>query len=138
MGHACFDVIFSNAVLEHVVDLEATLRAMWDLLAPGGIMFHDVDLRSHQTYESHPLQFLEYSHSLWRWMSSHNGEPNRVRLPQYLDILHRLGFTNIKLGIKKVFDADLVGANKHRLAKEFRNLSLEDLSPAVFWFSCCK
>ena len=57
------DVIFSNAVLEHVSDLPATLRAFSRLLSPHGTMFHDVDLRSHQTYESHRLQFLEYYRS---------------------------------------------------------------------------
>jgi len=138
LGRSRYDVIFSNAVLEHVGNLEGTLRAMWELLVPGGVMFHDVDLRSHQTFENHPLHFLEYPQGLWRWMSSHNGEPNRVRMPGYLQILDGLGFENIDTGISHVFDNDLVTKNRGRLALEFRHLSIEELRPAVFWFTCRK
>ena len=138
LGRASFDVIFSNAVLEHVADLEQTLQAMWDLLGPGGVMFHDVDLRSHQTFEAHPLHFLEYPGGLWRLMSSHNGEPNRVRLPRYLTILKKLGFLDIKVGVTQVFDRELVEQKKSHLAAEFRELKTEDLQPAVFWFTCRK
>ncbi len=76
LGEEAFDIIFSNAVLEHVADVAGTLAACRRLLRPGGVMLHEVDLRSHQTYEKHALQFLEYPSWLWRLMSSHNGEPN--------------------------------------------------------------
>jgi cyclopropane fatty-acyl-phospholipid synthase-like methyltransferase len=127
-----FDVIFSNAVLEHVGDLESSLRSMRELLVPGGVMLHDVDLRSHQRFEKHPLHFLEYSPALWRAMTSNTGEPNRGRLPTYRAILGQLGFEDVQVRVTQRFDAALVARVKSRLAPEFRDISDEDLSVAVF------
>lgn len=127
-----YDVIFSNAVLEHVSDLPATLKAFARLLNPGGTMFHDVDLRSHQTYESHPLQFLEYPRWLWTLMSSHNGEPNRVRLPRYQEILREVGFVDARYEVTEAFAADLLRRVQPRLDKAFRRLTVQELEPATF------
>jgi len=138
LGRSGFDIIFSNAVLEHVENLEATLSAMNDLLADGGLMFHDVDLRSHQTFENHPLQFLEYPRPLWHLMSSNNGEPNRARMPRYLNILEALSFENIETTITQIFEIDMVKSRHRSLASEFRNLPVNDLLPAVFCFTCRK
>jgi SAM-dependent methyltransferase len=38
MGPACADAVVSSNVLEHVVDDEACLGAMWNLLRPGGTL----------------------------------------------------------------------------------------------------
>jgi SAM-dependent methyltransferase len=131
-GAQCFDVIFSNAVLEHVGDVASSLRSMRELLAPGGIMAHDVDLRSHQNFEKHELHFLEYSTALWRAMTSNTGEPNRVRLSEYRRILEDLGFVDVNIRVKSRFDPELVRRVRPRLAPQFRALSDEDLSVAVF------
>jgi SAM-dependent methyltransferase len=132
LGTGSFDVVFSNAVLEHVGDVASSLRSMRELLAPGGIMAHDVDLRSHQNFEKHELHFLEYSPALWRAMTSNTGEPNRVRLPEYLRILEELGFEDVQIRIKSRFDPDVVRRVRPRLARPFRKLSEDDLSVAVF------
>lgn len=127
-----FDVIFSNAVLEHVGDLESSLRSMRELLAPSGVMLHDVDLRSHQRFEKHPLQFLEYSPFLWRAMTSNTGEPNRCRLPAYRAILERLGFEDVRFRVTQRFDASLVEEVRPRLAEPFRGIDPKDLEVAIF------
>lgn len=125
-----FDVIFSNAVMEHVRSVEDSLTVMRELLAPGGLMFHEVDFRSHQRFEKHGLQFLEYSPGLWRMMTSHTGEPNRVRAATYLEILRRLGFVEIEFEVMERFDAALIRRARPRLAAEFRRLSDDELALA--------
>src|ERR1700722_2033300 len=41
------DLILSQAVLEHVVDINSTYQAMYQWLKPGGVMSHQIDFRSH-------------------------------------------------------------------------------------------
>jgi SAM-dependent methyltransferase len=47
-----FDLIVSNFVLEHIDDLAAAMRAMGDVLAPGGVMVHRCP-NYHVPYEPH-------------------------------------------------------------------------------------
>lgn len=51
------DVIYSNAVLEHMTDHRATVEALAQVTAPGGINFHQVDFRFHENFER-PLDHL--------------------------------------------------------------------------------
>jgi hypothetical protein len=65
-------------------------------------------------------------------MTSNTGEPNRGRLPTYRAILGQLGFEDVQVRVTQRFDAALVARVKSRLAPEFRDISDEDLSVAVF------
>jgi SAM-dependent methyltransferase len=89
-----FDLIVSLAVLEHVYDLAQALRMMDALLAPGGVMLHQVDLRDHGMFSGggrHPLEFLTVRDPLYRLMTSHTGAPNRERIGTYRELLRGLG-----------------------------------------------
>jgi SAM-dependent methyltransferase len=131
LGEGAWDVVFSNAVLEHVADVPGTLAACRRLLAPGGLMLHEVDLRSHQTYQAHPLQFLEYPDWSWRLQSSRSGEPNRVRLPEYRRLLADAGFLDVTVTVTEAFPRELLARVRPRLAPRFRGMADEDLEPAV-------
>jgi SAM-dependent methyltransferase len=94
LGEAASDLIVSVAVLEHVYDLEASLRAMDRLLAPGGLMVHWVDLRDHGMFTNggrHPLEFLTIGERTYHLMTSHAGAPNRERIGAYRALLDALG-----------------------------------------------
>ena len=52
-----FDLVLSNAVLEHVEDLQITAASLAAITAPGGRGIHQVDLRDHRDF-SRPLEFL--------------------------------------------------------------------------------
>jgi hypothetical protein len=52
-----FDVIYSNAVLEHVENLCASAASLAAITAPQGFNFHQVDLRDHRNFER-PLEHL--------------------------------------------------------------------------------
>lgn len=52
-----FDLVLSNAVLEHVEDLQVTAGNIAAVTAPGGFGFHQVDFRDHRDYDQ-PLEYL--------------------------------------------------------------------------------
>lgn len=90
-----FDAIMSVAVLEHVYDVAASFRAMDALLAAGGLMIHQVDLRDHGMFSNggrHPLEFLTIGERVYRMMTSHTGAPNRERIGTYRSLLAGLGY----------------------------------------------
>ncbi len=51
------DVVFSNAVLEHVGDLETAFAQLYRITRPGGINLHQIDFRDHRDFDR-PLECL--------------------------------------------------------------------------------
>jgi SAM-dependent methyltransferase len=95
LGAERFDLIVSRAVLEHVMSVEASLTVMDRMLVPGGLMLHKVDLRDHGMFTAggmHPMTFLTVSPTVYRWMTSHTGAPNRKRVCDYRTTLRGLGY----------------------------------------------
>jgi SAM-dependent methyltransferase len=148
LGHERFDLIISVAVLEHVYDVAASLRAMDALLAPGGMMVHQVDLRDHGMFTAgghDPLEFLTIGDRTYRLMTSHTGAPNRVRIGAYRELLDELGH-DAEVLVTNVWGAreDLpeyverlevdgglrnsIEAIRGRLAPRFASLPAEDLA----------
>ena len=69
-SHDCaFDAVFSNAVLEHVYDLDATAASLFRATKPGGMGFHQVDFRDHRDFDR-PLEHLLYNAHAWEKLSS--------------------------------------------------------------------
>jgi SAM-dependent methyltransferase len=127
------DMVFSRAVLEHVNDLEATFRDMRAALRPGGLAIHQVDLRSHGLHRQNPLDFLEWSPTLWDAMFSAKGVPNRWRVDRYREILASLDVELRRLApTQRASAADVAGV-RARLAEPFRGIDDEDLSWLGFW-----
>jgi hypothetical protein len=52
-----FDLVLSNAVLEHVEDIAATAWNLAAVTAAGGLGLHQIDLRDHRDF-ARPLEFL--------------------------------------------------------------------------------
>lgn len=129
------DLIVSNAVMEHVNDLEHTFRNLYSLLSPFGIMIHKVDLRAHNRFlKGGPLWFLKYSNFLWKMMGNNIGAPNRMRFPDYKYILKKYGF-EFKFKIDEYFDLNEVKKARETYLNgtRFSNMTLFDLSIATFW-----
>jgi SAM-dependent methyltransferase len=129
------DLIFSRAVLEHVNDLDATFDDMAQALRTGGIVIHQVDLKSHGLHRRNPLDFLTWSPLLWSWMHSHKGVPNRWRVNRYRDTMQRSGFEITLIRPTALVDKNVVDEVRPQLARPFRLLSDADLSWLGFWLT---
>ena len=97
------DYIVSNAVLEHVNDMESLFAVLTELLKPRGIMYHEIDLRSHGRFQKFgELYFHVFSNKLWNLMGSNVGAPNRMLLKDYVKIFEKFGL-EYKINIIKTF-----------------------------------
>ena len=71
---ASFDVVVSNAVLEHLADVPQAFAGLAHVTARGGVGLHQVDFRDHRDF-SHPLEYLTLSNEDFRAMfAERNGE----------------------------------------------------------------
>nr|MDO8088296.1 methyltransferase domain-containing protein [Candidatus Sigynarchaeum springense] len=118
-----FDMIVSNAVLEHLYDLPRAIKAMYDLLAPGGIIVHVVDLTDHKMFSPKaPLYFLTVPRRLWHMIGRESDCPNRHRLSDYLKICEQCGFVDIEHVVVTEFDQDAVATfcRRHGFTSQVR------------------
>jgi hypothetical protein len=127
------DLVFSRAVLEHVNDLDATFADMIAAMRPGADAIHLVDLRSHGLHKSTPLDFLQWSPSLWSLMYSEKGVPNRWRIDKYRSILQRLPVRSPAFEPTKLATDEQVREARPILAEMFRGVSDDDLRCLGFW-----
>jgi hypothetical protein len=120
---ACVDFIISQAVLEHVEDLETTYGAMRSWMKPGASMSHSID------FWCHGLTWAWNGHwtigdLTWRVVRGARGYLiNRQPLSTHLDLLAKNGFEPVHVERRREETSP-----GFRLAKRFRTLSAEDLS----------
>ena len=118
------DLVYSQAVLEHVDDLELTYSALHSWLRKGGYMSHQIDFKSHgltDEWNGH----LSYSPFAWRLIRG--GRPyliNRQVLSTHLDMMKKHGFQI--LSVIPVRRTD--GLTRSQLSRQYRDLSEEDFT----------
>jgi Methyltransferase domain len=120
------DWIFSQAVMEHVDDLEATYAACRAWLAPGKTMSHQIDFKSHGTAATWNGHWA-YSDSTWRMVRGARGYLiNRAPHSRHRAAMTAAGF-DILEDLRVTRDD---GLGRARLAPPYRNLDDEDLTTA--------
>jgi SAM-dependent methyltransferase len=129
-----YDLIISRAVLEHVNDLEGSIRDLKCALKPSGITVHLVDLKSHGLDRYQQFDFLTWPAVLYSLMYSHKGFPNRWRVDKYLELLQKHGFHIQQISPTGKIEFDKLRMVEKQLAKPFRNIPSEELSWLGFWF----
>lgn len=128
------DLIFSQAVLEHVVDLDATYKSMRSWLKPEGYLSHQIDYKSHGTaheWNGH----LKYSDFLWKLIIGRrpyllNREPHST----HISILEKEGF---KILCEKKFRLEST-LTKEELAPRFRCISDDDVTTSGAFIQAIK
>ena len=120
------DWIFSQAVMEHVDDLEATYAACRAWLAPGKAMSHQIDFKSHgtaSTWNGHWAYFA----STWRMVRGARGYLiNRAPHSRHRAAMAAAGFEILE-DLRVTRDD---GLGRARLARPYRDLDDEDLITA--------
>ena len=134
-----FNVIVSQAVLEHIVDIRGVFEVLYNRLMPGAVMAHLVDLGTHTGLirELDPLNFLRYSDKVWSLLKF-SGSPNRLRMSEYKEILNPIGFANVETRPSKVMDEKYMGKVISHFAEKFRKYSKEDLRVKSFYLLATK
>jgi SAM-dependent methyltransferase len=123
---ATVDWIFSQAVMEHVDDLDATYRACRAWLKPGGVMSHQIDFKSHGTAAAWNGHWA-YSDFAWRMVRGArlylvNRQPHSA---------HRAALAGA--GFEPLLDRPVTrtdGLPRARLAPRYRALDDADLATA--------
>jgi hypothetical protein len=115
---------FSQAVMEHVVDIDATYQALSKWLKPSGCMSHSIDYRSHRTaakWNGH----WSYSDFVWKTIVGRRAFLiNREPHSSHLQAMRKNGFT---ICLEKHFHEG-AGLEVRHLATRFRNLTDSDLN----------
>jgi len=88
-----YDVVISNAVLEHVEDPQSAAREMMRVTRPGGFGIHQIDFRDHRDF-SKPLEYLLLSRAEFsRYFVYAQGScGNRWRQSDFINVFNEAGF----------------------------------------------
>jgi len=132
------DLVVSNAVLEHVSDLEGLFREMSRTMKPDALMVHAADLGPHQLYFNTPLDFLTIPEWRWKLMTSHRGAPNRARKSHYEILLKKYCFKILKFEVTERFTQTDIDMITTRVPLLRETMSREDLSCRSILFSARK
>jgi len=128
------DMVYSQAVLEHVDDLPGAYSAMAAWVKPGGVMSHEIDFGAQE--------FDERWNGHWTWSDLRfrllrGGRPyliNRQPLSAHLEIIDRSGF-DVHV-VRKVQKEPAV--SREDLASRFHYLNDDDFTTVAAYVAAKK
>lgn len=87
------DLIISQAVMEHIDDIEFAYSEMFKWLRPGGVISHQVDFKAHEmTKEWNGHWFIKPK--IWKFLlKGRKYSINRLPLSTHIKILEKIGFS---------------------------------------------
>ena len=134
LGRESVDMIYSQAVLEHVDDLRPAYKAMRLWLKPTGYMSHQIDFRSHGTADEWNGHWT-YSDFIWKVVRGKrsyllNREPHSA----HIAILKEEGFRVVCDRTVKAQSA----VTRDDLAPRFRSMSDDDFTTSGAFIQAVK
>ena len=128
------DLIFSQAVLEHVDDLDSVYKTMNKWLKPDGFMSHQIDFKCHG-FASEWNGHYQYSDILWKLIKGKRPYLiNRKPLDAHIDYINKAGFKIHFLNrIKTESNITLKS-----LPNTFKGMSRDDLSTSGCFLQALK
>ena len=135
MNPASIDMIFSQAVLEHVNDLGHCYDGIYQWLKPGGLMSHQIDFRCHNTAKDWNGHWT-YSDLTWWLIRGRRSHPSINRLPvsQHLRFMQLAGF-NVVVERRFPLPSKI---NEKQVAPRFRPISQTDLTTSLVFVQALK
>jgi SAM-dependent methyltransferase len=128
------DMVFSQAVLEHVDDLPATYSAMYQWLRPGGVISHEIDFRSHGTASAWNGHWT-YGDLTWKAVCGRRPFLlNRHPHSRHLALMEEVGF-HVVVDLRTKRRSEIA---RHQLARRFHGLSDEDLETSDAFIQAVK
>lgn len=123
------DLILSQAVLEHVEDLENTYKAMTDWIKPSGLMTHSIDFKSHGITKAINGHWT-FSDLEWKIVKGGKSfEINRAPFTAHIELNKKYGFEVLK----KSFDQMKNEISRKQLSKRFSSLTEEELTTSAMY-----
>ncbi|OYD80896.1 class I SAM-dependent methyltransferase [Azospirillum brasilense] len=126
-----FDIIISNAVLEHMRDIGQAVESMARITIPFGWGLHQIDFRDHRNF-SKPLEYLLYTDEEFEEKLGHLlgecGQPYRVSEVESLFLRHgfEIEYRNINMLVDEGYLADFL-PRLRASASRYRDWPVEDL-----------
>lgn len=130
-----YDLVISRAVLEHVNNLEETMRDIKRNLKPGGLAIHKVDLRSHGLDRHSEFDFLARRPLVYKLMYGHKGCPNRWRVNKYRELADKVGLRLRSLMPTGRLPPEKVRRIHAQAASRFGDISADEFSWLGFWMT---
>ena len=126
------DFVSSTNTMEHIpeTDLLRILEECRRLLRPDSLLSSRIDLEDHYARFDRSISrynFLRFSERRWRMANSSLHYQNRLRYPDYLELVRRAGFQLVEERLSRPTDADLDTLRSLDVAERFRRYSVEDL-----------
>jgi hypothetical protein len=117
-------LVFSQAVMEHVDNFEAAYRAMHRALAPSGVTSHQIDFRSHEFARDWNGHWT-YNDVQWRLIRGRRRWAlNRAPLHEHIAALKRAGFRIV--GVHRLTEHSRLQPTA--FAERFRSMPPEDVT----------
>ena len=120
-----FDLVYSQACLEHAWHIQETWDSLFEVTAPLGWHSHRIDLADHGSRDTNYIEMLEWPEwAYWLTMRFIPGAINRWRAQDHLAYLNNNGFSILH---ESRDIQHSLPVKRHKLAEPHRNMDETEL-----------